>query len=45
MINALVVVHTHTLTLPFAVRDSLKELRHLFAPFLRHPSVTTGMVR
>ncbi len=33
-INALVLLDMHALTLPFAVDESLKELRHLFAAFL-----------
>ena len=30
MVNALVVLDTYTLTLPFAIKNSLEELRHLF---------------
>jgi hypothetical protein len=30
IVNALVILDTYTLTLPFAVRNSLEELRHLF---------------
>ena len=32
MVNALVVLDTYTLTLPFAVQNSSMELRHLFTP-------------
>lgn len=31
IVNALVILDTYTLTLPFAIRNSLEELRHLFA--------------
>jgi len=36
-INALIVLDIFAKTLPYAIEDSIEEVRYMFAPYLRQP--------